>query len=239
MRTLYLIPARGGSKGLPGKNIRPVLGKPLIAWTIGCALEAARQRPGAVVVSTDDPAIAEVARAHGALVPFLRPAELAQDTSASIDAVLHALDMLEGLGERFDLVCLLEATSPLRTPADVVSAIDRLLASPGAESIVGIGRCVSGHPAFLVKKDAAGTLSPFLGDAVRALRRQELDDVYFLEGSLYIARVSTLAQRRSFYHDRTLGFEVADWKTFEVDDLKDLLIVERLLQAALDGTLAS
>lgn len=216
-----------------------MLGKPLIAWTIECALAAAAQRPGLVVVSTDDPAIAEVARAHGALVPFLRPAELAQDTSASIDAVLHALDELARSGERFDLVCLLEATSPLRTAADVVAAIDRLQASPEAESIVGVGRSVSGHPAYLVKKDAAGLLTPFLGDAVRTVRRQDLDAVYFLEGSLYIARTSTLAQRRSFYHERTLGHEMADWKTYEVDDLKDLLIVERLMQAAQDGTLAS
>ena len=90
MRTLYLIPARGGSKGLPGKNIRPLLGKPLIAWTIETALKAAERSPGRVVVSTDDEAIADVARSYGAEVPFMRPKELATASATSMDVVLHA-----------------------------------------------------------------------------------------------------------------------------------------------------
>ena len=236
MRTLYLIPARGGSKGLPGKNTRPLLGKPLIAWTIDTALQASAQRNGSVVVSTDDDRIAQVAREHGAEVPFMRPAELAQDGSSSMDVVLHALDELDRGGDRFDLVCLLEATSPLRTSADVIAAMDALEARPDAESIVGVGRCVSVHPAFLAKKNERGLLSPFVGDVFRTVRRQEIDEVYFFEGSLYIARTSTLRERRAFYHDRTLGHVMEDRKTFEIDDLKDFLIVERLMQAAQDGT---
>ncbi|HEX2616790.1 MAG TPA: acylneuraminate cytidylyltransferase family protein, partial [Flavobacteriales bacterium] len=151
MRVLYLIPARGGSKGLPGKNIRPLLGRPLIAWTIATALEAAQRRNGRVVVSTDDAAIAEVARAHGAEVPFMRPAELAGDTASSMDVVLHALRTLTAEGDAFDLVCMLEATSPQRDADDVVGAIDRLAGSPEAESIVGVCRSESGHPSFLAR----------------------------------------------------------------------------------------
>src|SRR5690349_11475180 len=112
MPVLGLIPARGGSKGIPRKNIKPIAGKPLIAWTIEAAL-AARGLDG-VVVTTEDPEIAEVARAYGAEVPFLRPMELAADETPGIDPVLHALDMLPG----FDAVLLLQPTSPLRTAAD-------------------------------------------------------------------------------------------------------------------------
>lgn len=239
MSTLYLIPARGGSKGLPGKNIRPMLGKPLIAWTIATALKASRARPGLVVVSTDDPAIAQVAIEHGASVPFMRPIELAQDTSSSIDVVMHALDELASTGHRFERVCLLEATSPLRSVADVVNAIDALDARPQAESIVGVGRSQSAHPAFLARMDDQGRLAPFLGDGFKPVRRQELDEVYFFVGSLYIARTSSLRERRAFYHERTLGHVMAPWQSFEIDDFKDFIIVERLMQAARDGTLAT
>jgi len=213
-----------------------MLGKPLIAWTIDTALKASAQRRGRVVVSTDDDRIAQVAREHGAEVPFMRPAELAQDGSTSIDVVIHALDELRESGDTFDLICLLEATSPLRDPADVVAAMDALIARPDAESIVGMAKCVAGHPAFLVKKNAAGLLSPFLGESFRTVRRQDVDEVFFFEGSLYIARTPSIQDRNSFYHDRTLGHVMEDWKSFEIDDLKDFLIVERLLQARLDGT---
>lgn len=230
MRTLYLIPARGGSKGLPGKNIRPLLGKPLIAWTIATALEAAKERPGRVVVSTDDDTIASVAREHGAEVPFIRPSALATDTASSIDVVLHALDHLAALGEKFDLVCMLEATSPQRTSMDVVHALDRLTATPEAESIVGVCRSESGHPSFLAKMDGRHFISPLQGEGFIFKRRQEIDDVYFFEGSLYIARTTTLRDRRGFYHERTLGYEMPKWKSFEVDDLTDFTIIEALMK---------
>lgn len=235
MRTLYLIPARGGSKGLPGKNLRPLLGRPLIAWTINTALQAAERNPGRVVVSTDDAAIAEAARANGAEVPFMRPAELAGDTSSSMDVVLHALKWFADQGERFDLVCMLEATSPQRTADDVSNAMDLLLKTEGAESIVGVCRSEGGHPAFLARKNAKQFIAPYQGDAFKFLRRQEIDDVYFFEGSLYIARTATLEQRRSFYHDRTLGYEMPKWKSFEVDDLVDFTVIEALMTARQKG----
>jgi N-acylneuraminate cytidylyltransferase/CMP-N,N'-diacetyllegionaminic acid synthase len=237
MRTLYLIPARGGSKGLPGKNIRPLLGKPLIAWTIATALDAAKRHPGRVVVSTDDEAIARVARDHGAEVPFLRPSELATDTASSMDVVLHALDWFKQKGEHFDLLCMLEATSPQRDVHDVAGAMEMLLATQQAESIVGVCRSEGGHPVFLARKQEDHIISPYQGDTFRFLRRQEIDDVYFFEGSMYIARTSTLAQRKSFYHDRTLGYEMPKWKSFEVDDITDFTIIEALMKARTEGTI--
>jgi N-acylneuraminate cytidylyltransferase/CMP-N,N'-diacetyllegionaminic acid synthase len=188
-----------------------------------------------VVVSTDDEAIARVAREAGAEVPFLRPAVLATDEASSMDVVLHALDFFAQQGETFDLLCMLEATSPQRNADDLVKAMDRLTGTDGAESIVGVCRSESGHPAFLAKKDARHFIAPLNGGSFVFKRRQEIDDVYFFEGSLYIARVAELRQRRSFYHDRTLGFELPKWKSFEVDDLTDFTIIEALMQARQDG----
>ncbi|MBK9275868.1 MAG: acylneuraminate cytidylyltransferase family protein [Flavobacteriales bacterium] len=237
MRVLYLIPARGGSKGLPGKNVRPLLGRPLIAWSVAAALEAARTRPGRVVVSTDDAVIAEAARSAGAEVPFIRPAELASDTASSMDVVIHALDHVEAAGEHVDLVCMLEPTSPQRTAADVLAAMDRLLSTPDAESIVGVCRTEGGHPAFLARMTGAHFIRPYEGDRFVFKRRQEIDDVYFFEGSMYIARTASLRERRSFYHERTLGHVMPKWKSFEVDDLTDLTIIEALMKARQEGTI--
>lgn len=237
MSVLYLIPARGGSKGLPGKNIRPLLGKPLIGWTIEVALDAVEWTAGRVVVSTDDEEIAQVAREHGAEVPFLRPAHLATDQASSIDVVLHALDHFEAIGEVFDHVCMLEVTSPQRSALDVVGAIRRLVGTAGAESIVGVCRSESGHPSFLAKMNEQHFIAPLMGERFLFKRRQEIDDVYFFEGSMYVSTVASLRTRKSFYHERTLGFEMPKWKSFEVDDITDFTIIEALMKARMDGTI--
>ena len=135
MSTVCVIPARGGSKGVPGKNIRPVAGKPLIVWTIEQAL--AVTEPLEVVVSTDDEEIASVSREAGASVPFLRPAQLAQDTTATEPVVRQALTSLDALGTQASVVMLLQATSPVRLPG----TLDRALAefrSTGVDSMVGV-----------------------------------------------------------------------------------------------------
>ncbi len=160
---LFLIPARGGSKGLPGKNIRPLLGKPLIGWTIETAKKVCGKVNGRVAVSTDSKEIADVAHFFNAEVPFLRPAELAKDTSTSMDVVLHALDHFEKRGDTFDYVCMLEATSPQRDENDILDALQLLQKTKGAESIVGISRSESGHPAFLALKDKNNFMTSYVG----------------------------------------------------------------------------
>ncbi|MBP6574555.1 MAG: acylneuraminate cytidylyltransferase family protein [Flavobacteriales bacterium] len=237
MRTLYLIPARGGSKGLPGKNVRPLLGKPLIAWTIEAALAASERMPGRVVVSTDDASIAQVARDHGAEVPFMRPNELAMDHVSHVDVVLHALQWAKEAGEHFDLVCMLEPTSPQRNAQDVVKAIEQLLSTPGAEAMVGVADSGSAHPAFLASMDEHLFIRPLQGDRFVFKRRQEVGNVYYFEGSLYISRVASFLERKSFYHERTLGYEMPKWKAFEVDDITDFTIIEALLKARQEGTI--
>jgi len=226
-KALGLILARGGSKGLPGKNIRPLRGKPLVAWTV----EVAKQSKylDAVVISTDSSDIARAAEAAGAEVPFLRPAELASDTATSIDAILHALSFLQAQNRHYDYLVLLEPTSPLREVSDIDDALDTLAASK-ALSIVSVCQATTIHPAFMYFMGEGGALRPFLPDAAVGLRRQDTSPVFFLEGTVYAARTSSIAERRSFYHDQTIGFEVPKWKSLEIDDEIDFLHVEAVMK---------
>lgn len=223
-RILGLILARAGSKRLPGKNIRPLAGKPLIAWSI----EAARACPAIadVVVSTDDEAIAQVARESGARVPFLRPAPLAGDRSTSADAALHALDFLrDHEGVEFDAVLLLEPTSPLRASKDL-PAVCELLARRWDEcdAVVSVGRVQLEQPAVMKRMDADGRLAPWAdvagNDAV----------AYFPYGVAYAVKTEALRHHRTFYPPRVLGYTIERWQNYEVDDLFDFLCVEAVMQ---------
>ena len=225
---LALIPARGNSKGLPGKNIRLLLGKPLISWSIQQALGS--RYIDKVVVSTDSTKVASIARRYGAEVPFMRPKKLALDNAKSIDVVLHAINFYELQGYVFDIVVLLEPTSPSREISDINKAIEILVANQKAESIVSVAKLECAHPAFLVKLKK-GFFSPYLNKAFKVSRRQELDDLYFFEGSLYIAYSKSLKNKKTFYHNRTLGYIVPKWKSFEMDDYTDFIIIEAILKA--------
>ena len=234
-RVLGLIPARGGSKGLPGKNIMPIAGKPLIVWSVEQA-RASRYLDD-VVVSTDSRKIGEIGVAAGARMPFRRPDALATDMASSIDVVLHALDALAGEKENFDIVVLLEPTSPLREASDIDGALERLVSVPGAECIVGVAAVESVHPAFLFRTDDKEFLAPFSDRAPNAVRRQDLETLYFIEGSVYASFAASLRERRAFYHERTIGWPVARYKSLEIDELPDLIASEALLLARQDGRL--
>ena len=159
-RILGVIPARGGSKGVPGKNIRLLAGKPLIAWTIAAA---ARSRSlGRTIVSTDDPKIAEIAAQWGGDVPFLRPPELATDTATSEDAVFHALDSVSG---PYDWVCLLQPTSPLRTAEDIDACIDACIRG-GADCAFSVTEAPK-SPYIMYRMDGTGRLEPLLPQPAR------------------------------------------------------------------------
>lgn len=230
---LSVVPARGGSKGLPGKNVRPLHGKPLIGWSVEHGLQS--RYVDAVVVSTDNDGIAEVARAHGAEVPFIRPAALATDTASSIDVILHTVDTLEQGGRRYDLLVLLEPTSPLREPDDIDRALEALLGQTDAQSIVGVAKAEASHPAFLLRRKEQ-FLEPYSRQEFGAKRRQEIDELFFLEGTIYVSWMEALRSWRSFYHPRTMPFEVPKYKSFEVDDLTDFIIVEALMAARMKGS---
>lgn len=228
-RVLGLIPARGGSKGLPGKNIRMIAGKPLIVWSIEQAWASALIDD--IVVSTDSLEIADVARSASARVPFLRPDSLATDTATSVDAILHALDALASGGELFDIVVLLEPTSPLRESSDIDGALKRLVSVPQAESIVGVSSVEAVHPSFLFREGADAFLAPYTGVSANALRRQDLEPLLFIEGSVYASYVEALRARRGFYHERAIGWRVERYKSLEIDEMTDLITAEALLLA--------
>ena len=229
LRVLALVPARAGSKGLPGKNIRPLLGKPLLAWPIEAA--RASRYVDRVVISTDSAEFAALAQAAGADVPFLRPAEHASDAAPSIAFIEHALDALAAAGDRYDLLVLLEPTSPLTEAADIDAALETLVAArPIAESIVGVTALVSTHPAFAVRLDARGLMQPYAAASFGLLpRRQDSEPLYSLDGSLYISTVEAIRRERGFCHARTLPFITPRWKSFEVDDLVDFICIEAIL----------
>lgn len=228
-KVLALIPARQGSKGLPGKNIRPLGGQPLLAWPIAAARGS--RHVDRVIISTDSPEFAAIAVEAGAEAPFLRPAALAGDTASSVDVILHALDHLEATGDRYDYVLLLEPTSPLTESADVDSALEMLAASrETADAIVGVSPLVSAHPAFAVARAPSGLIRPHAAPDFGALpRRQDIEPLYALDGSLYVSAVASVRARRTFYHERTLSYVTPRWKSFEVDDLLDFICIEAVL----------
>lgn len=229
-KVLALVPARSGSKGLPGKNIRPLMGKPLLAWPIEAAL--ASRYVDRVILSTDSVQYAEIGKSFGVDVPFLRPAELASDTSASMDFILHAIDMLSAAGEHYDFLVLLEPTSPLTEACDIDNALQALLDAKGSlTAAVGISAMETQHPAFAVCRDAMGRIEPYEGaDFSNLPRRQDLKPVFALDGSFYISTISALREKKGFCHDQTMGIVTDRFKAVEVDDVIDFLLIEAILK---------
>jgi CMP-N,N'-diacetyllegionaminic acid synthase len=227
---IAVVPARAGSKGLPGKNTRTLCGKPLIAWTIEAGLKS--QYIDFVVVSTDSKDIATIAENYGATIPFLRPPELATDKTTSIEVIRHVIDYYNSTeNKQFEYVVLLEPTSPLRDEGDLDRAIRQLVENTTAKSIVGISLTSTQNPEFLVKISEGGRLVGFNQSEIKTIRRQNIEEIYFLEGSVYVSDTHTLIKEGTFYHKDTFGCIFPKWKSFEVDDIDDFIIVEALFMA--------
>jgi CMP-N,N'-diacetyllegionaminic acid synthase len=221
MTLLALIPARGGSKGIPRKNIRPFCGKPLLQWSIDSALGSACVDQ--VVVSTDDPEIAQLARACGAEVPFLRPAELASDTAPGIAPVLHAIEQLAQVTD----VLLLQPTSPLRTSTDI-QAIAALRQQAGRESAVSLTPS-GNHPAWMYSLSQDQQLEPLLQlDGVHC--RQQLPPAYVLNGALYLASRTFLLREQAFIAPETVGYVMPAERSVDIDTPLDWQWAEFLME---------
>lgn len=219
MTTLGLIPARGGSKGIPGKNVRPLFGKPLIAYTIEAAAQA--QRISRIVVSTDDPAVAQAASVWGAEVPFIRPAELGADTTPMLPVMQHAVRTLEERGSRYDLICLLQPTSPMRTPDDIDTCIG-LLQDTGADTVISVLPVPEKHnPHWVFEPDGAGGLRLSTGEATPIPRRQELPPAYHREGSIYVVRRDVLMNRNTLYGTKIVGYVMDAARSVNIDEPAD------------------
>ena len=225
---LGIIPARGGSKGLPGKNIKELCGKPLIAWSIESGLKS--KYLDEVMVTTDSKDIANIAKQYGASVPFLRPDVLASDTATSFDAIKHTIEFYKNeFDKEFDYIVLLEPTSPLRETSDIDIAIEQLFNS-NADSIVGICKTEDQNPAFLVFKNEKDFISGYENHDMKVLRRQDIKDVYFFEGTIYISKTDVLLNKKTFYHENTIGYVVPKYKSLEIDDIDDFIMVEAIMK---------
>ena len=215
---LAMIPARGGSKGIKDKNITPLAGKPLITYTIEAALQS--RYIDRVVVSTDSEKIASVARAAGADVPFLRPAELASDTARSIDAVLHCIRVCQG-----DIFVLLQPTSPLRTAEDIDAAIETFIAH-GEKGLCSVNE-IGDHPILTRMMDGDGMLQPLL-NTNSTVRRQDMPTFYHVNGAIYINRIDEINRDTSF-NDNPVGYVMPRERSVDIDTVEDLRIAEMLL----------
>ena len=228
MRILGLIPARGGSKGVPRKNIRLLGGKPLICWSLETALQvAALDR---VIVSTEDEEIAAVARAAGAEVPFLRPAELASDSARSIDVVIDVLRKLAAEGETYDAVCLLQPTTPFRSEALLQTALRRFQLGD-LDGLVTASRVPAHyHPNWTFVDTGDKLLTPAQGHGSVISRRQDLPPAFIRDGSVYLTKTEVLLSG-SFFGKRLGYVENTDARQVNIDTLTDWTRAEEMAKS--------
>lgn len=232
MKVLGIITARGGSKGVPGKNLKLLDGKPLLAYTVEAA--RASRSLDRVILSTEDEAIAAAGRALGCEVPFLRPAELSRDNTPHLPVIQHAAEwMREQAGYRPDAVMVLQPTSPLRTAGDIDAAI-ALLESSGADSVLSVSEVpVHSHPSRTLRLDAAGNAVLFAtGQPVRQRvnRRQDLPEAWVMNGAIYACRTEALfAAEPSLYGDAVVAYRMPAGRSISIDDLDDWAAAERAL----------
>ena len=226
VRALGVIPARGGSKRVPDKNIRDVAGRPLILYTIAAA-QSSRLLTH-VIVSTDDPRVGEIAGAHGVEV-LDRPAELARDDTPGVLPVLHAIENYPG----FDYVVLLQPTSPLRMADDIDGALSECLRT-GAPACVSVCEAIQ-HPYWMYRLAADGCLRPLFSDRTSApARRQDLPPVYALNGAVYVARCDWLLRARAFVNEETRAYVMPPERSHDIDTEADVLLAEQALTCPRD-----
>lgn len=224
MTILGVIPARGGSKSIPSKNIVPVAGRPLLTYTCDAARQS--KRLTRTILSTDDEEIAKVGRACGVEVPFLRPTLLAQDETPMVDVLRHAVSWLtEQEGYPVDIVVLLQPTSPLRRPDHIDAAVD-LLARTGADTVVSVVQVPHQfRPTSLMQVDANGTLTSYLDRPV-ILRRQEKPRVYARNGPAVLVVRREVVEQGQLYGSSVRPLEMSLADSVDIDDMDDVALAE-------------
>jgi CMP-N-acetylneuraminic acid synthetase len=227
-KVLAVIPARGGSKGVPRKNVRLLCGRPLISYTIECA-NAVRELFHRVVVSTDDEEIASVARQYGADVPFLRPVELARDDSPAIPAVQHAVSWIEEHDRlRLDWVLLLQPTEPFRGPDDIRRCLELGFAG-GCDSVISVVQVFAVHP-ILMKRIEENRLLPFCLEEKEGTRRQDYrPEAYMRNGAVYLTRRDVLMEQGSIWGENIRPYVMPFENSVSIDTELDLKMAEVLM----------
>jgi CMP-N,N'-diacetyllegionaminic acid synthase len=225
---LGVIAARGGSKGLPRKNVLPAGGKPLIEWSVAAGLGSVLL--DRLIVSTDDPEIAAAAQSAGCDAPFLRPPELTTDEARIEDALLHALDSLD---EPYDYIVLLQATSPLRRAEDIDGCLRRCIET-AAPACVAVAEAAK-SPYWMFELTGEDRLSPLLDGAGMRRHRQELPAAYLPTGAVYVAETGWFRQKRTFYDPETVGYVMPTDRSLDIDSRHDLLVFEAIIAEAQGG----
>jgi len=227
-KILAIIPARGGSKGVPRKNIRLVAGKPLIAYTIEAA-QAIRCRLHRLIVSTDDDDVAEVARRYGAEVPFMRPSELSGDRVPMIPVLQHAVQTVEAMDNiHLDWVLLLQPTAPFRTPEDIEAALE-LAAPGGCDSVISVVQVFAVHP-ILMKRIENDRLLPFCLEEKEGTRRQDYQPpAYMRNGAIYLTRRDVLMEQNSIWGGVIRPYIMPEERSVSIDSEMDMKLAELML----------
>lgn len=223
---LAIIPARGNSKGIPGKNIKLLGGKPLILWTIEAAKES--KFIDRIIVSTDSEEIAGVAREYGAEVPFMRPSKLASDEASGADVILHALRWFEKNNINYNFFILLQPTSPLRNSEHIDRALDELIKKPEAQALVSV-KIAEESPYWMKEIDGQGFLKNLLSETKQYPNRQDLPKVYILNGAIYISKWDIFLEDKSFFKRKCLPYIMDEKSSLDLDTPLDWKLAEVLL----------
>lgn len=223
---LGVITARGGSKGIPGKNIKELGGKPLIAYSIEAGKKSALITD--LIVSTDDAEIARIAEQWGARVPFMRPPELAGDEVSHLPVIQHAIqEMEERMRCRYDYCVILQPTSPLRFVEDIDKTLHKLISS-GADSAVTVVKVHSVHPIKIKKLDGDRVL-PYVVPEEEGMRRQDFPAAFRRSGAVYAMRRATIMEKNRLYGDYIVGYETPKDRSIDIDEPADMILAEYML----------
>lgn len=228
-KILAVIPARGGSKEIPKKNIFPLYGKPLIKYTFDAVKGS--KLINRIIVSTDDNEIAEVARKNRIEVPFMRPKELAEDNTPTLPVIRHAVEFMgKEHSYKPNIVMLLQPTAPLRKSYHIDEALGLLMNNPDADSVVSVTEVPHQYNPYFVMKIEDGLLKFYNEDAIKYTRRQSLPKVYSRNGAIYAFRLETLNKKNSLYGDTCLPYVMSFGESANIDTMYDLMMAEIFLR---------
>lgn len=224
---LAVITARGGSKGLLGKNIKILNGKPLIAWTIEQVQNS--RFIDKLTISTDSRQIAEVCEAFGIKIPELRPDYLATDEASSMDVLEYVLNKEEKSGYAYDYIFLLEPTSPLRKKGDLDNIIQLAIDNPEKDGVVSVGKVQLEHPMIVKKISETGVVIPYISKIKEAYQRQQHDEALFPYGVGYLIKTSAFRKEHKIYTSNILPYYIERWQNYEIDDIYDFKCIETIM----------